>query len=543
MITHRRSRTGLYTSFAPDLLLADLRSILARQGVTTDFISAYGQIADRLVASERISEPGDVDLVVVRVDDALRVDGDPPTYRYSAKADAWLNAIANAIERQCTYGAALVCCCVAPSGDEVMREPDLMVWAKQAARILIDRAGNAGAVLVDSPAGRHSDTLLDTLAHIPYRREWILSLAHSLTRAAFCRLLPETKVIAVDCDDTLWGGQCADAGPQGVEIVGPWGEVTRFLSHQARSGRLVCLVSHNIENDVLRVLDSGRLGLSRADITSARISWSPKPVLIADLSAQLGLALNSFLFLDDDPLQRELVRTQLPEVLVPEFCSPAELVEVIHNAWTLKIEDATSEDTERGRRYRQEKARRALKSDQVSLEDFIRQLEVVVSLYPLNESSMLRAHQLLQRVTQFRAVSEHFGGFDNSFPTVNRKWIFEVEDRLGDYGRVGLLATRKDENILHVDAALLSCRVLERGVESAFLRRVLQDAVDLDCSWAEFRMQQTERNVPAQAWFRVIAEGEPQRIGQQLVVRVTRQHLENLVKTSPVPRQIAVDNR
>jgi FkbH-like protein len=533
----RRPRTGLYTSFAPDLLLAELRAVLVRQGVSTDLTSAYGQIADRLVSSQHTSEPGDVDLVVVRVDDALRVDADPPAYRFSAKADAWLDTVVQAIEQQCCYGAALLCCCVAPSCDEVLSEPPLRAWAERAARTLTERAGKAGAVLVDSPPGRHSDPLLDTLAHIPYRMEWIRSLAADLARAAFGRLLPVTKVIAVDCDGTLWGGECGDVGPQGVETAGPWEEVNELVSQQARSGRIVCLVSHNAEDDVQRVLNSGRLSLSRADITSTRISWSPKPVLIADLGRELGLALSSFLFLDDDPLQRELVRTQLPEVLVPEFSSPAELAEVIRGAWTLGVADLTAEDTERGRRYQQEEARRALRPGQVSSEDFIRQLEVTVSIAPLTPSAMPRAHQLLQRVTQFRAVSGEFHGFeDAAASTGSRGWIVEVEDRLGDYGRVGLLVTRKKESVLHVDAALLSCRVLERGVEGALLLRVFQDAIELDCSQAEFRMRQTERNMPAQAWFRVIAAGSVPCIDGEFVVRAALEHLDARASAAVLPQ-------
>jgi FkbH-like protein len=510
---------ALACSFTDRLVLEGMDRELAGQQVRVRTRAApYGQVAETLLApagAAGTGQPCDHVVVLFRPDDALRgtdAQGDPQ-YRWSDRADAQVEVLAEGLARQLAWGHEVLLC-LPPSGDPVRQDPQLSRWAERTPRRLAAAAEATGARMALIPEGGAWDPRLDSLAHIPYRPAWLRGLSGSLARAVFPSVSRPLKVLALDCDDTLWGGACGELGVGGIDTGHVWERIQQFVRRQAGDGRLVCLVSHNQAQDVYDVLDSGRCGLTRSDVAAARIDWRPKPVLLEELVGELNLAADSFLFLDDNPGHRAAVRSALPQMLVPEFASPDQLLQLLENLWQLQSVAGTAEDRHRTQRYQEERDRRSLAERIGDHERFLRELRLEVDISALEAADLPRARQLLGRVTQFRSVAIGFAAEELQAGAASPDtridcWRVEVRDRLGDYGFVGLLALAPPAGeVLAVRALLLSCRALGRGVEEAVLTHLNRLARERDCSRIRFRTPVTDRNEPLRALLTRLGAGQ-----------------------------------
>jgi HAD superfamily phosphatase (TIGR01681 family) len=176
---------------------------------------------------------------------------------------------------------------------------------------LIDLRGQGGA---------HYDLVRDRIGHIPYTQVGYAALALGLGRALHGCLTQPAKVLVVDCDNTLWGGVVGEDGAAGLTIDAGHRSLQAFLLRRKQSGQLITLASKNAEADVWNVFESrADMLLSRADIAAWRIDWQPKPDNIRALANELGLGLDSFIFLDDSPAECAAVAAALQEVTVVQL--------------------------------------------------------------------------------------------------------------------------------------------------------------------------------------------------------------------------------
>ena len=318
------------------------------------------------------------------------------------------------------------------------------------------------------------DARQDRAGHVPYTEACFAAMGTEIARAVRALRQEPFKVIAVDCDNTLWRGVCGEDGPLGVEIGPGHRALQSFLIERMREGFLVVLCSKNVERDVWEVFEKnpGML-LTRKHVAASRINWRLKSENLRELSRELSLGLNSFLFLDDSGVECEEVLGACPEVFTVRVPTDAStLPGVLAHLWALDVWRATEEDGRRTEMYQAESQREQERLTAGSLDTFLSSLELKVALTRVGSSQLARVAQLTQRTNQFnlstrrRSEAEVARLLDEDGTLA---LSVTVSDRFGDYGLVGVVFTRPEGRALGIDTFLLSCRVLGRGVEDAIL--------------------------------------------------------------------------
>ncbi|MGW2822817.1 SDR family NAD(P)-dependent oxidoreductase [Streptomyces sp. NPDC001443] len=352
------------------------------------------------------------------------------------------------------------------------------------------------------PVDEPFDERTERLAHLPFTPPFQAAVALRLAEVVRAVRRPAPKVIAVDGDETLWGGVAGEIGPDAVDLSGPRALLARRLLQWRAAGALLVLVSNNDEATVRAVLDrpDSPLGAEHFSVLSA--AWDPKPDRLAATARTLGLGLESFLFLDDNPAEIAKMRARLPRVLSVTCPAAGELDSFLGRLWPLVPAAATAEDTLRARFYEQERERDAAREED-GFEEFLAGLELRVDIRELAEDDVRRAEQLVRRTNQFTLRARSADGGDLArWRQRGEVWTAAARDRFGDYGQIGLIAVRAEGDRLDVLAWMLSCRALGRGVEEHLLRWLADRADALGCTKVRLTAERTERNAPAR---RVVA--------------------------------------
>ncbi|CAI5700677.1 unnamed protein product [Peronospora effusa] len=328
------------------------------------------------------------------------------------------------------------------------------------------------------------DAVADKRQHSPYTQAMLNIMGLSLCRQ-ICRLFrsDRKKAIVLDCDNTLWGGAVAEVGASGIELAPRFLALQRFVVAQQKRGMLLMLCSKNILADVTEVFTKRRgdmvLDLDK-HVTAAKVNWQLKSESIAQLAKELSLGLDSFIFIDDNPLECHEVAAALPSVtVIPLGADFSE--SVLEDEW---IFDDSLNNLIANKNYEEE----AL--------------------------SFARVLQLHHRTNQFSTATTFAKRLEEEalltyLAAPNHTIVCaHVTDRFGHYGlvSVALCQRLRDSNILRIDSFLLSCRALNRGVEHAMTRRLSEIAAETGATSLEFLWEQTERNQPAHAFFVALSD-------------------------------------
>lgn len=385
-----------------------------------------------------------------------------------------------------------------------LAECELRLWDALATRTgihVVHPASLAASYGVDANA--IFDPLRNEIGHIPYQTGYYDALASMMIRVIHAEGRGPIKVVVVDCDDTLWNGVVGEVGPDGVTFEPQHLALQQRLADLTDAGVLVALCSKNEEADVWSVFEQrgGEMPLEREQIVGAMINWQPKSQNIQTLATQLNLGLDSFAFIDDNPVQCAEVRANCPGVLTLRWPTNGEEAQIfVDHVWELDVPTSTAEDRNRTAMYKQEFKRQAVRDEAQSFDKFIEGLGLEIDIRPLDESDIPRASQLTTRTNQFNFTTRRRD--EAEMRTLMNDTGFQcrtvrVGDRFGDYGLVGLLLVAIDATAPRIDTFLLSCRVLGRGVEHAMLAeagRLVSQAGGENVAVELFR---TERNTPA----------------------------------------------
>lgn len=293
------------------------------------------------------------------------------------------------------------------------------------------------------------------------------------------------KVLAVDFDNTLWGGVYSDDGLErlacGHDVPGnAFQAMQRECLRLKSQGLLLVALSKN-NADALSVFEQHPGMVLRADdFTATAINWEPKPDNIRKLAERLNLGLDSFLFLDDSPHEREAMRRLCPEVLVPELPpDPAERplwLRRLAATWPVRI---TAEDESRTALYAVEREARRAKAGAVSIEAFLAGLEQCLILSFVSDKTTARAAQMHQRTNQFNLttlrltepeIAEHKKDGAGGIAVLGR-----VTDKFGDHGLVIVATVSIGDGEAVIRTLLMSCRVIGREIERAFMGELLRE--------------------------------------------------------------------
>ncbi|MEV7189857.1 HAD-IIIC family phosphatase [Kitasatospora sp. NPDC093102] len=294
------------------------------------------------------------------------------------------------------------------------------------------------------------------------------------------------KCLAVDLDQTLWGGVLGDDGADGIEVAdSPRGEAfqafQKVLKQLASQGVLLAAVSKNDLAPVREVV-AGHPGMTlrEADFVRFAVNWRPKHENLKELAEDLNLAVESVVFVDDSPYECGLVRHELPGVsVVPLDEEPARHVEkLLRDGW-FDVRELTVEDRVRPALYRAEAERKDFLHGFDSLQDYLRELGVRVRIGPVEEREVPRAAQLTLRTNQFNLTARRLQAAEVKELAAGpdtRVLAVHAGDRFGENGLVGVVFTRREGTTVHIDNFLLSCRVFARGIEQTAVAAVLRQA-------------------------------------------------------------------
>jgi amino acid adenylation domain-containing protein/FkbH-like protein/non-ribosomal peptide synthase protein (TIGR01720 family)/FkbM family methyltransferase len=333
------------------------------------------------------------------------------------------------------------------------------------------------------PVQEYYDPYGDELGHIPYNLTFFTALGTILARKILALKSSPYKVIALDCDNTLWDGICGEDGVEGVKINAPFRALQEFIIAQQATGKLICLCSKNQPDEVFAVFEQHPdMLLKRNHLVNWRINWQEKSQNLQSLAEELQLGLDSFIFIDDNPVECAEVRANCPEVLTLQLPQESEKIpQFLDHIWAFDQLQTTQEDQQRTNLYQQNIQRQRLQEGSLSFEDFLAQLNLEIEISPVQTEELTRVAQLTQRTNQFnlttiRRSESQIKQLYNSGELDCQ--VVKVKDRFGDYGLVGLLLFTAQKDSLIVDTFLLSCRVLGRGVEHqmlAYLGTVAQE--------------------------------------------------------------------
>jgi FkbH-like protein len=304
--------------------------------------------------------------------------------------------------------------------------------------------------------------------------------SRQISRFAASLLRPAAKCLVMDLDNTLWGGVIGDDGPGGITIGDDY-PGNLFKDFQAallgfrHRGFLLAIASKNDEQLVRQTLDTHPEMILRSEhFASMQINWNPKPLNIRKIAEHLNIGLDSIVFIDDNPVERACVKVELPMVHVVEM--PADVISylpVLRNIAALDKTRILEEDRLRARQYQQEAKRREFESGVTSMADFMRGLQMTARVGRLDSNTLERIHQLIHKTNQFNLTSRRHLKDDikrmHDSPDSEVAWL-RLNDRFGDMGLVCVGIIKKIDNRLwEIDTFLMSCRVMGRNAEDAFL--------------------------------------------------------------------------
>ena len=455
---------------------------------------SFGQVFQILLGSPRPTV--ETRVVLIRWSDLWQAAGNGAAMSSTAMADELADALLAAADRADMAHLIAITPEAAPDGDNDAATRHLVTRLAETDRCrLIDD----NEVRARYAVGDWADPTADRAGGVPYTDEYFAALAASVTRRIVGERATTRKVIVLDCDDTLWGGSCAELGAEGVSIEPHHQHLQRLMVAQAEQGRLICLASKNDEEDVKAVFETRRdMILGFEHIVAHRIDWEPKPDNLQAMATELELGLDSFVFVDDNPVECSQMEHAHPAVLILRLPA-AGTDRFLDHCWALDRAFTTREDGRRVRMYRETAQRNRYRTRVPSLTEFIEGLDLRVEIRPAADQDLDRVAQLTHRVNQFsNQPIRHTRAEVASFRSEPGRevWVIDVRDRFGDYGTVGAVIARHREETLELESLLISCRALGRGVEHRLLAYLGEWAVERHCDLIRVPVQPTARNAP-----------------------------------------------
>ena len=511
----------------------------------------YGQVFQALAdpRSAFAANRDGVNVVLLRLEDwcrsAPRGDDDALRVRLRKDADDFLAAL----ERAAAHADAPIVVWLAPLSERAAKDAALSaVLEPLQRRVEAALESMPGIRAIDDaqvrrwyPVVQEDAPLADAVGHVPFSRERYVAVASAVARAIVDAVVPPFKVIVVDGDNTLWQGVCAEVGAQGVEVTEPHRALQAWLLRQVQAGMLVCLCSRNEPADVEAVFEhNGAMLLGLEHVVASRINWRPKSENLHALAAELRLGLDSFVFLDDSPVECAEVQAHCPGVQVLRLPDDAtEIPSWLDHLWGLDHSAPRGDALARTQLYRQDSRREAARAESGDFQAFLESLQLSVTIAPPQSDQWERVAELSRRTNQFNLAPQprsaaHFQGLAPDAHCL----AVQVEDRFGAYGLTGVVTYSVRDRTLRVAAWMLSCRVLGRGVEHRVLATLGDIAAQAGCEDVVFDHLPTSRNAPALAFLASTCERLPPCDGETRVrfrILAQRAREARVRETAPAP--------
>ena len=356
-----------------------------------------------------------------------------------------------------------------------------------------------------------------------YSMEGVKSICEEILRIDGLMHSAGRKVLLLDLDNTLWGGVAGEDGLDGIRLAdsGPGKAYKEFqgaLLELKKTGTVLAIVSKNNEADAWEIIENHpHMRLRRDDFAASKINWESKSLNIQQLAKELNVGLDSMVFIDDNPQERQEVKTFLPQVEVPEF--PSQPEGLLHFASELtdtyfKKTEITSEDRRKTEQYQAKQKIEELQRTAGDFKSFLASLHIVATRRdPLEH--MDRVAQIVQKTNQFNTTVTRYSRAELEEMAQSGAWrlfLYEIEDRFTNHGLCALAVVRMDGGA-QIDDFIMSCRVMGRNLEYGILDDIERSLSGEGISRLGAVYRKGPKNAPVeklyeQAGYRLIFAGE-----------------------------------
>ncbi|SFC35350.1 HAD-superfamily phosphatase, subfamily IIIC/FkbH-like domain-containing protein [Algibacter lectus] len=313
------------------------------------------------------------------------------------------------------------------------------------------------------------------------------------------------KCLILDLDNTTWGGIIGDDGIENIQIgslgIGKaFTKLQKWAKELKNRGIILAICSKNTENIAKDpFINHEEMVLRLDDISVFVANWKNKADNIRYIKDVLNIGLDSMVFIDDNPAERDIVRQVLPEVKVPELPEdPALYLPFLSSLNLFETASYSENDKDRTSQYQQEAERKKLVNTVTNMDDYLKSLEMVGEITDFQIDDIPRLAQLTQRSNQFNLRTKRYGENDISNMVESKNHItfsVKLKDKFGDYGLISLIILeRKNENTFFIDTWLMSCRVLKRQVEYYAMNKLVDELKKINCEFILGEYLETPKN-------------------------------------------------
>lgn len=355
------------------------------------------------------------------------------------------------------------------------------------------------------------------MGSMPYSKTGLQILQEEILQLLESAFGQRRKIVVLDMDNTLWGGVIGEDGADGILLSehkdGEWYyNLQRQLLEMKKRGALLAVASKNNEADVEPVWGKSAMLLKKEDFVSLKINWQHKAINLEEMKEELNLSEGSFVFLDDNPMERESMKQQCPEVLVLDFPEDEltldKTAEKFYKAAFRQLR-TTSEDTDKTKMYQEETKRKKEKSESLNLDDYLNKLEICVDIHRMRPEEAERVTQLCNKTNQFNVTTKRYSNTEICHMDGDI-FVVYAEDKYGKQGLVSVIIIKQNTEGLLIDTFLMSCRVMGRKLEYVIMREIAKH-YHLEADKMIGKYIPTEKNKPVEflydgLGFRLIAE-------------------------------------
>jgi len=319
------------------------------------------------------------------------------------------------------------------------------------------------------------------MSSMPYSRDGLAAAAAELDAVLGSAFETRKKIIALDLDNTLWGGVAGEDGLSGVELAAHkegqrFYDFQRQLLEMKNRGVVLAVNSKNNEEDAEDIIRNHPSMLLRDDdFVSRKINWNDKASNIKEMEQELNITEGGFIFIDDNPVEREIVKGECPGVCVPEFPEDTtSLIGFAEELWKdcLRPLKVLSEDRDKTRMYQSEAGRRQEMNASLDLDDYISRLEITADIHRIRPEELDRAAQLAAKTNQFNVTTKRYTRAqiaELAAAPENAVYTVYSGDKYGDSGLISLIILTGEEAGMNIDTFLMSCRVMGRKLEDVII--------------------------------------------------------------------------
>lgn len=286
------------------------------------------------------------------------------------------------------------------------------------------------------------------------------------------------KVLNLDLDNTLWGGIIGDDGADNIEIgqetsLGQtYAEFQDYIKQQKQLGVLLTINSKNEEETALTGFERPDSILKKDDFVAIKANWTPKSQNLIEISQELNLLPESFVFVDDNPAEREIIRQQIPGVAIPEVDTVEHYIQTLDKSGYFEVTSLSRDDMLRSQMYQANARRKKEQEAFTDYKEYLMSLEMKGTIKTFDAAYMSRISQLTNKSNQFNLTTRRYSQAEIEKAAADPMQITlygKLEDKFGDNGVVSVVIGQKEDDILHINLWIMSCRVLKRDMEFAMM--------------------------------------------------------------------------